>query len=93
MKPEYNEILERIDKRIDEATNQGIEKHVNGYMRDFKIHLGKQDVKLEKMYKKIEELAPISEGLTFVKTLRRFALWAAPAGAILWGWIKFSNKT
>ena len=81
-----------MNQDLDIAIGRGIEKYVNGHLRDIKSHLERQDVKLEIMEGKIEALAPVSEWVTAANVVRRALLWFAAPIAILWGIVKFFLK-
>ena len=74
-------ILDKLDKGIQ----VGIEKYVNGNLRDIKQHLGEQDVKLDSIDKKVEllkvETKPAVTTVSFMMMAGKVVLWLA--GAIM----------
>lgn len=90
-KSETSGLVKNILDNVKDTVKEGIETQLNGHLRDIKAHLAQQDSKIESMDKKIDELAPVRDGVTFAKTLTRFLKWVAPTIAILWGafkWLK-----
>lgn len=82
------EILNAIKDEIKTT----IERVVNGKIDLIKEHLEKQDVKLEKMDRKIDDLTektlPVVESITLFKILKKFVIWVAPLGLLV-TWLKW----
>jgi translation initiation factor RLI1 len=83
------DVVTKIFTELDTAVDKAVNKYVNGHLKDMKAHLERQDLKLEQMERKVDALKPLREGLTVVNIVRKFLLWATPAAAILWGFLKF----
>lgn len=63
-------------------------------IQPIKVHLSNQDIKLEEMNKKIDELKPLGKSIRFFNALRDFSKWITPYGILIglitavWKWLK-----
>lgn len=83
-------------KQILEAVAGQVEITVNGNIRDIKVHLEKQDVKMEEMDNKIDKLkketAPIIESKRVFVGMRNFIVWIATPIVILYAVLDFLTR-
>ncbi len=91
-KADASNLADHILKKIDSGLQTGIEKYVNGHLRDIKQHLGEQDVKLDGLDKKIDalkvETEPAVATVSWMMQAGKVVLWisafiASVGGAIL----------
>lgn len=91
-KSETSGLVQDLTEKITNAVKEQVVVTVNGKIDKIKEHLEKQDIKLELMDKKLEDLQdktlPIVQGLTFVQILKKFVVWMTPLG-ILITWLKW----
>jgi hypothetical protein len=99
-------MIEATLESIKEAVKTQIKETVNGKIDDIKIHLVKQDSKLEEMGikqegqdkkleiigEKLDELAPIIETKRAFNSIRKFVVWIATPATLFWGAYKFLVK-
>jgi hypothetical protein len=70
----------------------GIRKHLeeqDKILCDIKEEQRRVKEELAEVKKELAKVKPIVEAKDTIISIRKAVLWLAPAGAILWGWIKF----
>jgi len=92
-KSETSGLVQDITKKVTDAVKEQVVVTVNGKIDKIKEHLEKQDVKLELMDGKIDDLKektlPLVQTLTVAQLIKKFLVWAAPLGVLagLFNWI------
>ena len=91
-KKETSGLVTHLKDVIVGAVRDEVKLTVNGKIDQIKKHLERQDIKLEKMDRKIDDLTektlPVVESITLFKILKKFVIWVAPLGLIV-TWLKW----
>lgn len=78
----FEDIFEDITNKVTQAVKEQVVITVNGKIDGIKEHLKNQDLHLDRIDKKLDELRPVSQFIIVTKLARKFLIWAAPLTGI-----------
>lgn len=81
-KKETSGLVEDITNKVSQAVKEQVIITVNGKIDGIKEHLKNQDLHLDRIDKKLDELRPVSQFIIVTKLARKFLIWVAPLTGI-----------
>jgi ABC-type transport system involved in cytochrome bd biosynthesis fused ATPase/permease subunit len=82
-KKETSGLVADITNKVTSAVKEQVIITVNGKIDEVKKHLHDQDLHLDRIDKKLDQLKPVSQFIVITRILRKFLIWVAtPVGII-----------